>query len=66
VTDFDASTALAPVGLGVGQDARDYIAASRSAARSIQAVTGHKSTAMLRRYIRAGSLFQETVTTLDL
>jgi site-specific recombinase XerD len=41
-------------------------AASGASERSIQAVTGHKSTTMLRRYIRAGSLFQETVTTLDL
>ena len=41
-------------------------AASGASERSIQAVTGHKSTMMLRRYIRAGSLFQETVTTLDL
>ena len=28
--------------------------------------TGHKSTTMLRRYIRQGSLFNETVSTLDL
>ena len=41
-------------------------AASGASERSIQAVTGHKSTAMLRRYIRAGSLFTETVSTLDL
>jgi hypothetical protein len=48
------------------QDARDYIAASCLAARSIQAVTEDKSAAMLMRYIRAGSLFQETATTLGL
>jgi site-specific recombinase XerD len=41
-------------------------AASGASERSIQNVTGHKSTAMLRRYIQAGSLFAETVTTLDL
>jgi site-specific recombinase XerD len=41
-------------------------AASGASERSIQAVTGHKSTTMLRRYIRAGSLFEETVTTLGL
>jgi site-specific recombinase XerD len=41
-------------------------AASGASERSIQAVTGHKSTTMLRRYIRQGSLFAETVSTLDL